>query len=156
VRIHGFIVWLVVHRPRCAVSSQAQAHPICLYVSADRRPTSNTIVTCERIIHGRFIITRRMQLLTLMPLLICQCQCHSINLVKRSYSASGPDSNIVNNIQNMQCQGVPYNELCAHQLDRILRIASFTEVSYTCLYADLWLCWLHVRSSWLTCASGNW
>jgi hypothetical protein len=28
VRIHGFVVWLVVRRPRCAVSSQA--HLICL------------------------------------------------------------------------------------------------------------------------------
>jgi hypothetical protein len=132
VRIHGFVVWLVVRRAaavRCLIAGPS--HPICLryVVSADRKQTSNTIAICERIINGRFIITSRMQLLTLMPLLICQCQCHSLNLAKRSYSASG--------LQHCEHGGVPYDELWAHQLDRILRIASFTEVSYTCLYADL-------------------
>jgi hypothetical protein len=88
----------VVRRPRavrCLIPGPS--HPIrlsacvMLIVSADRKQTSNTIAICERIINGRFIITtRRMQLLTLMPLLlICQCKCHSINLAKMSYSASG-------------------------------------------------------------------
>jgi hypothetical protein len=40
---------------------------------------------------------------------------------------------------------------CTHQLDRILRIASFTEVGCKCLllYADLWLCWLPGHHGWL-------
>jgi hypothetical protein len=43
---------------------------------------------------------------------------------------------------NARCRTMNYAAVsvwCA-QLDRILRIASFTEVSYTCLYANLWLC----------------
>jgi hypothetical protein len=38
---------------------------------------------------------------------------------------------------------------CAHQLDGILRIARFTEVGGTCLYANLWLCWLPGHHGWL-------
>jgi hypothetical protein len=74
-------------RPRCAVYPR-QAYllilsALTLRLSADRRQTS-TLATCERIINGRFIITRRLQLLTLMPFF------HSIYLAKRFYSACLP------------------------------------------------------------------
>jgi hypothetical protein len=59
-----------------------------------------------------------------------------------------PDSNVEHVLLSMQWPAVDKLSMmnsaavsvcawCVHQLDRILRITSFTEVDCTCLYADL-------------------
>jgi hypothetical protein len=66
-----------------------------------------------------------------------------------------PQSSVVDSpqnkvqLQNCSWWNLPRCRWCASQLDRILRIASFTEVGCTCLCADLWLWWLPGHHGWL-------
>jgi hypothetical protein len=144
VRIHGFVGWYAgaLSIPSSSLTINKLQH-ITL---------ATCIAACERIANQQAIYHQENMLLLRIPSVLKQLLLRIlINLPiicpimqANGYPAAGCWQDVMNSAA--VCM------VCS-QLDRILWIASFMEVGCTCLYTDLWLCWLPGHHSWLTSAS---